>query len=261
METGAPLITYVSEPVAVSMTDHWYDVASLDHFWIRRRFEVLVRLAEPLIRQASQIAEIGCGNGLVQRSIEDRYGVPVTGFDLNELALKKNVSRMSPICCYDIHQRSPGFRARFDAVLLFDVIEHISDEARFLESVEYHMADSGVLIVNVPAHQSLYSNYDRAAGHFRRYSISSLNNVLMRSGFRMRSCTYWGAPLLPLLAARKVLLWFRRKEKNIISSGFDPGSRAINHALGQISHWEPIPQTLVGTSLMCVFEKAEGKVT
>jgi len=34
-----------------------------------------------------------------QREVEDYYGISVAGFDLNELALQKNVSRLSPLYC------------------------------------------------------------------------------------------------------------------------------------------------------------------
>ncbi|MFZ0969888.1 MAG: hypothetical protein WAN13_16575, partial [Candidatus Acidiferrales bacterium] len=67
-------ITYLSAPVGVSMADQWFDIAALDHFWIRRRFDVFRRLSGDLIPQARDIAEIGCGHGLVQRQIEDAYG-------------------------------------------------------------------------------------------------------------------------------------------------------------------------------------------
>jgi len=81
----------------VNMGDWWFDVATNDHFWIRRRFEVMQRLADAVIRNCTRAAEIGCGNGLLQREIEDRYGKPITGFELNEVALQKNLSRMSPL--------------------------------------------------------------------------------------------------------------------------------------------------------------------
>jgi SAM-dependent methyltransferase len=256
MEHKRNPIIYTSAPSPVSMTDCWYEVASLNHFWIRRRFDVMERIAGSLIRNADAIAEIGCGNGLVQRFIEDHCGKAVAGFDLNELALEKNICGMSERYCYDIHERSQEFRTRFDVVLLFDVLEHIADEGAFLQSAKYHMTDSGALVINVPAHQSLFSNYDKAAGHFRRYSIGSLKNVLEQNGLTIRTCTYWGAALIPLLIARKALLTLRRNEKNIISSGFDPGPRAANYALGLLARCEPIPQTLLGTSLMVVAEKS-----
>ena len=256
MENNLQPIIYTSRPAAVSMTDHWYDVAHLNHFWIRRRNAVMDRLAGPLIRNASHVAEIGCGNGLVQRSIEDHYGKSVAGFDLNELALKKSVSRVSQRYCYDIHQRSEEFRARFDVVVLFDVLEHITDESAFLQSVKFHMSDSGVLLINVPAYQALYSKYDKAAGHVRRYKANSLREILERNGLVMRECTYWGAALVPVLLMRKVLLTFRHDEEHIVSSGFDPGSRIVNSAMGVLAGCEPTPQKLVGTSFMAVAVKA-----
>src|ERR1700732_863791 len=184
---SANRIIYASSPASVSMTNCWYDIASPDHFWIRRRFEVLRALADGVIRKAHHIAEVGCGNGLLQRSIEDHYGVPVAGFDLNDLALRKNMSRQSDLYCYDVHQRSPEFQARFDLVFLFDVLEHISAEDAFLDSLRYLLRPAGALLINVPAHQSLYSAYDRAAGHIRRYSLTYLTEVARRNNFTVRT--------------------------------------------------------------------------
>jgi 2-polyprenyl-3-methyl-5-hydroxy-6-metoxy-1,4-benzoquinol methylase len=247
-------IVYASSPTSVSMSDAWYDIASLDHFWIRRRFQVLRALADGVIRKAENIAEVGCGNGLLQRSIEDCYGVPVAGFDLNDLALRKNMSRQSDLYCYDVHQRSPEFQARFDLVFLFDVLEHISAEDAFLDSLRHLLTPAGALLINVPAHQSLYSAYDRAAGHIRRYSLAYLTEVARRNNFTVRTATYWGLPLVPLLMARKALLLFQRKEQNIIRLGFDSRGKISNHALSLLSRCEILPQRLFGTSLMALIE-------
>jgi SAM-dependent methyltransferase len=255
MASDSRPIVYVTPPMPVSMTDCWYELANLDHFWVRRRFEVMRRLADPAIRQARKIAEVGCGNGLVQRYLEDHYGISVAGFDLNELALKQSYSRTSPLYCYDIHQRAAHLKSEFDLVLLFDVLEHIQDANGFLESIKHHMTDSGRLLINVPAHQFLYSEYDRAAGHVRRYSSSYLTKTSEASGFRVSSSTYWGVPLIPLLLLRKAVVAFRRSEQEIISAGFDPGPRGLNSALMFLARCEILPQKLMGTSLMAVLER------
>ena len=171
---------------------------------------------------------------------------------LNDLALKKNVSRISPLYCYDIHQRHSRFQASFDLLLLFDVLEHIEDESGFLQSARFHLADSGTLLVNVPAHEFFHSDYDRAAGHIRRYSAKQLQTVLQRNGFRIKACTYWGLPLVPLLLARKALPLSDADGK----SGFDPKGSTINGLLRLLSQMEPIPQSILGTSVMAVAEKA-----
>lgn len=242
--------TYLSPPLPVNMGDWWFDIATIDHFWIRRRFEVMKRLADSEIRNCKLAAEVGCGNGLLQRDVEDHYELPVTGFELNEVSLDKNVSRISPLYCYDIHQRHREFSGHFDLIFLFDVLEHIEDEPGFLQSVKFHLAPSGTLLINVPAHQWLYSDYDRAAGHVRRYSANELAGVAEKSGFEVRALTYWGLPLIPLLLIRKAM----KLQKNNGKAGFDSRGRTVNSALWGLAQLERLPQKLLGTSLMVVLE-------
>jgi 2-polyprenyl-3-methyl-5-hydroxy-6-metoxy-1,4-benzoquinol methylase len=248
-------IEYLSPAAQVSMADRWFDIASTDHFWVRRRFEVLQQLAGRLVAQAAEIAEIGCGHGLLQRQVEDAYAKPVAGFDLNDYALKQNVSRRSPVFCYDIFHADQNFRSRFDVIFLFDVLEHISDEENFLRALLFHLALDGKLILNVPAGQWAYSEYDKAAGHVRRYSIRTLRNAATKSGLGVKNWTYWGLPLVPTLALRK--LWLRGKQDNqeIISSGFDSRSGMVNGLLHFVSKCEVTPQSFLGTSLMAILER------
>jgi SAM-dependent methyltransferase len=252
--TTARDITYLSPPMEVSMADRWFEIAALDHFWIKRRFDVTKTLAGGLISGAKLLAEIGCGHGLLQRQVEEVYNKPVTGFDLNEFALKQNLSQQGPLCCYDICAQKPELKGTFDLIFLFDVLEHIPDEKLFLEAVAFHLAPGGRLIINVPSGQWLFSAYDTAAGHQRRYSIGTLRKAAKLADLKVEKWSYWGLPLLPTLMARKVWLMGKYDEDKIISSGFDPGSRVINQALLLASRCEPLPQKLVGTSLMAVLE-------
>ena len=57
----------------------------------------------------------------------------------------------------------------FDAVLYIDVLEHIEDDQREVQSAVDRLRDGGALIILSPAHQSLFSEFDRRIGHFRRY--------------------------------------------------------------------------------------------
>jgi SAM-dependent methyltransferase len=236
------------------MGDDWFNIANLTHFWMRRRSEVMQKLAADAIKNAHQIAEIGCGHGVLQRQIEDLYGREVAGFDLHESSLQHSVSRTSPLYCYDIFQRNLDLKARFDLIVLFDVIEHIDDEDAFLKAVQFHLTPNGRILVNVPALQSLYSDYDVVVGHVRRYSLSSLARLAERNGMRVKNSTYWGFALLPLLAIRK--LWMKmQSRKSVISAGFDAHGAAMNNLLLHLSRCEIIPQRLIGTSLMMIFEK------
>ncbi len=244
-----------SDSKKVSMADAWFDVATLEHFWIRRRFDVLRGLLGKNYRPSGLIAEVGCGHGLVQSQFKSAYGLAVDGFELNEHALAASVATDQPRFIYDIHEQRKELREKYSVVILFDVIEHIEDDAGFLESVLFHLKNGGLLIINVPALQLLFSKYDRAAGHLRRYTLQQLEDVCRNVGLCRVATSYWGAPLLPLLLVRKLVLALHDTEDAVINQGFRPPGTAANKLLGAISGAESVPQRWIGTSVMGVFEK------
>src|SRR5262249_7429272 len=103
--------------------------------------------------------------------------------------------------------------------------------------------------------QGLYSQYDRRAGHLRRYSLPELVNLVSAQGLEVRVCTYWGLPFLPFLWVRKQHLRFVRPE-DVIRRGFDPGSKVANRAMYLLSLAEPLPQRFCGTSAMLLARKS-----
>lgn len=64
--------------------------------------------------------------------------------------------------------------AQFDTILYIDVLEHIADDRTELARAAQHLAPGGNLVVLAPAHQFLFSPFDTAVGHFRRYSRDTL---------------------------------------------------------------------------------------
>jgi SAM-dependent methyltransferase len=62
----------------------------------------------------------------------------------------------------------------FDTLLYIDVLEHIEDDRAELEQAAAHLKPGGYLVVLAPAHPGLFSPFDRAIGHYRRYTRSSL---------------------------------------------------------------------------------------
>ena len=133
-------------------------------------------------------------------------------------------------------------------------LEHIDDEDGFLDALQFHLAVGGKVLINVPACQWLYSDYDRAAGHVRRYCIDSLHHVANRNRLIVGRHTYWGLPFIPLLILRRLWILEGTREE-IIATGMSDRGALMNHLLVLLSGCEWIPQRLLGTSLMAVLEK------
>jgi SAM-dependent methyltransferase len=250
-------VVFKSKPVDVGMAEAYFEVAKPSHFWCRRRFEVFEKLILPSFFEGKAVAEFGCGNGVVQAQIEASFGVPVWGCDLNETALRRTIAHSRPVYYYNIHDRLEEYRGRFDIIILFDVLEHIDNEDQFLESAKFHLSKRGHLAINVPAQQWLYSVYDKVQGHCRRYSRKRLLEVTERNGFTTKAATYWGAPLMPLVMARKLVLGSRDVHSETYQRGFDPGGSLVNRVLFRLSRIEILPQSFTGTSVMAIVQRED----
>lgn len=66
---------------------------------------------------------------------------------------------------------------RFDTVLYIDVLEHILDDGGELVRAAAKLRSGGHIIVLAPAHPWLFSPFDRAVGHHRRYTWASLSAI------------------------------------------------------------------------------------
>lgn len=69
-------------------------------------------------------------------------------------------------------------RDMFDTILYIDVLEHIEHDREESATAAAFLKPGGRLVVLVPAHQWLYSPFDRGLGHYRRYSMRSLSAVI-----------------------------------------------------------------------------------
>lgn len=63
---------------------------------------------------------------------------------------------------------------RYETILYIDVMEHIAADAAEFNKAAAHLASGGHLVILSPAFQALYSPFDAAIGHHRRYTRSTL---------------------------------------------------------------------------------------
>ncbi len=92
-------------------------------------------------------------------------------------------------------------------VTLQDVLEHVDDDAAALRELTRLVRPGGLLVLTVPALRWLWSDWDVALHHRRRYSRADLLRLLRQPGVDVLRCCYFNAPLLPAIAL--VRLWRR----------------------------------------------------
>jgi len=244
-------IKTLSAPQAVSMADEWFQFATADHFWMQWRHCRLMRALKRAGGQVRNALEIGCGHGVARDMLEHDLGIPIDGCDLNRAALEMAKPGKGHLFVYNILDQEPSLLGRYDAVFLLDVIEHIDDDVTFLRAALRHLRSGGLVAVNVPASMLLFSDYDRAAGHLRRYTLGGLRKLLDSCGVEAEAVEPWGMLMAPLLLARKALLR-RAKRRDTIRTGFVPPntvSRLLLHGMKNVETALPF-RVPFGTSLL-----------
>ena len=78
-----------------------------------------------------------------------------------------------------------------DCIIYIDVLEHIEDDRGELSKAVGRLAEGGAVVVLSPAHQALYTPFDAAIGHFRRYNRAMLE-ALTPEGTTLAKLEYPG---------------------------------------------------------------------
>jgi SAM-dependent methyltransferase len=253
----APRLRAEPRPAAAEATDfpdEWYALASADHFWLQWRF----RAALGQIRAAGipetaplRVLDVGGGTGVVREQLEGRTAWQIDITDLHPTAVSQARRGRGRNLCYDIREERADMVRAYDVVLLFDVLEHISGPVGFVAALARHLRPGGHLLVNVPAVPALFSGYDVAAGHLRRYDPASLRADLEQGGLSVLDVRYWGLSMVPLLWLRKATVG-ARSGPDVIRRGFQPPRPWVHGVLRAVMRAETAawPRPPLGTSLL-----------
>ncbi len=109
----------------------------------------------------------------------------------------------------------------FDTIIYIDVLEHIEKDAEEMKKAAAHLNPGGHVIILSPAFQYLYSPFDKAIGHHRRYTKKTIRNITpselhLTSSRYYDSFGYFAALLNKLFLRQKyptrqqVLFWDNR---------------------------------------------------
>lgn len=243
------------------------------HFWYRGRGQVIAKLVTQVatsLAPGCRVLEVGCGTGSVLRRLEQACPqAMVVGVDLFADGLR--YARQRTACSLvqgDI--TALPFAAGFELIGLFDVLEHLPDDLRVLRDLHALLASDGALLLTVPAHPRLWSYFDLASHHSRRYESAELAEKLRATGYRVEYLTQFMASLFPVMwLSRRVADWLERgragdaartqqlvaRELRIIPGINELMVWLLRLELGWIARRRRLP---IGTSLLAIARKDSG---
>ena len=180
------------------------------HFWFVTRNRILKNVLTKLdavLPAEYRAVELGCGDGNTLRVMESTCTRGrLIGSDLFYAGLQLAKQRVA-CSLVQADVAALPFNHTFHLVGLFDVLEHIMDDQDMLKNVGEILSKDGYLVLTVPAEPALWSYFDEASHHARRYTRESLSQVLQSAGFEILSMTAFMSLTYPFV-------WLRRKSHN-----------------------------------------------
>ena len=146
-----------------------------------------LELVKKFIR--GKVAEVGPGNGAFLK-----YYLPVaTQIDLFEPSKNFliNLNKLKDPKVNIINKYFKKNKNYYDTILYLDVLEHIKDDKMEIQTAFESLNKGGALIINVPAFQHLYSQFDKDVDHCRRYSKKTLKSLTINIGFTSTKLIYF----------------------------------------------------------------------
>jgi SAM-dependent methyltransferase len=186
---------------------HFAELAGLEagNFWFRARNRLIVWALGRHFPGARRLLEVGCGTGFVLAGIAAAFpAIELTGSEAAAEGLGFAAQRVPGAALIQMDARHIPFRSEFDAAGAFDVIEHIEDDRAVLRAMREALVPGGGLLLTVPQHPSLWSEYDVRAHHVRRYRRRELREKVIEAGFEIVKMTSFVTLLLPLMYASRL---------------------------------------------------------
>jgi hypothetical protein len=168
-----------------------------DFFWHRLRWTVVSHYLPDV---PFTLVDIGAGVGLIGEFLRDR----------NPTATYRFVEPI-PFLEEQLELRyGAAANARDDTlyegavVTLLDVLEHQEDDHAFMSELAVRLDRGATLIVTVPAGARLWSNWDVALGHHRRYDKASFRRAVAGLPLEIVELDYLFPELVPLALIRRL---------------------------------------------------------
>jgi 2-polyprenyl-3-methyl-5-hydroxy-6-metoxy-1,4-benzoquinol methylase len=195
----------------------WHDGSEFDYRSADSLYGRLFAQVFDKLPRDARILDLGCGTGLLVRSLIQRGYQSVRGVDTSRTQIEAAQAQRLPCECvgmdwvYSEALKAPG---TFDAVFLLDVLEHVpvNQQLALLRSLRALIRPGGVLVVSVPNANSVFGDRWRHNDwtHTSSFTEHSLDYVLLNGGFeRVEHLSYefHTCPRYPWILRPGVFRW------------------------------------------------------
>lgn len=159
-----------------------------------------------------KVLDVGCGVGSISLYLAAQ-GAEVTGIDISPRAIKIANQAKTEVGLKNVVFRQGTLRAepkKYDLVVCFEVIEHIENDEAFVKQILVNLKPNGLLVLSTPSQNNtlyrfgFYRQFDQEVGHLRRYTPSTIAELLRARGFVIEEVRSVEGPLRNILFTTKL---------------------------------------------------------
>ena len=127
------------------------------------------------------VLEVGAGIGSFTNNYSslENNSITLTEIDNNNYKILKERFKNRNYFFYQSVTKE--LKGKFNTIMYLNVLEHIEKDTVEINDALEKLDDNGYLIILVPAHNKLYSKFDEAVGHFKRYEIDYFNKLKLNN--------------------------------------------------------------------------------
>ena len=183
-----------------------------DHYWWYRATHKAILLELKKLPKNAMILDLGCGTGGLME-ILNKAKFKVYGVDISNVALQLASSRRIDAAhlLQGLSENMPFKNERFDAITCIDVLCHkkVKNSGLCLKEIYRLLKRDGVLVLQVPAFESLRGGHDVVVETVNRYTKTEIKELFIKAGFKKNVVRYRNCWLFPTL-----FLWRNILSKN-----------------------------------------------
>lgn len=161
---------------------------------------------EDLKETRGRILEVGCGAGGMAKAVKFyRPDLEVLGIDISQKAIEEAKQKPEKVNFLKGNAYQLPFKDKsFDAVLIFDLLEHLENPLKSLNEIYRVLKPGGIFSGFVPIEGEVFSlsgiserifgfpKKENYAGHIQRFTLKSLLKLLKQSRLKFLKKRYFG---------------------------------------------------------------------
>jgi len=195
-----------------------------------------------------RILDVGSGNGgLIKYYKKETKKISLIEPSKNlNSKLKKKFKNKN----IKIFENKSYIKQKYETILYMDVIEHIQNYEKEIYLNLKNLKKKGFLIINVPAFNFLYTDFDKNVGHIKRFIKKDFLTLSNKFNLNIKKLEYYDSIGFFLILFSKFLFRYVLKSQNVSKN-----IKIWKYLITLSKLLDKFFLNKIGKSLICVLEK------